>query len=66
MTAISHNTLATAQAAAEKFGVPHALGSTEDLVDHPDVDRVVVSVKITQHRELVTRAVEAGKAVFSE
>jgi predicted dehydrogenase len=66
LTAISHHDPEIAKAAAEKFGVPHALGSTEELVTHPEVDLVVVAVKVTRHRDLVTQAIEAGKAVFSE
>lgn len=66
ITAISHNRLEDAQAAAEKFGVEHALGSTEELVTHPDVDLVVVAVKVTQHKDLVSKAIDGGKAVFSE
>ena len=64
--AISHHDLETAKAAAAKFGVAHAFGSATELVAHPDVDLVVVSVKVLQHRELVTQAVLAGKPVFSE
>lgn len=66
IAAVSHNRLDVAQAAAAKYGVEHALGSTDELVAHPDVDLVVVAVKVLEHRDLVTRAIEAGKAVFSE
>ena len=66
LTAISHNRPEVAKAAAEKYGVPHALGSADELIGHPEVDLVVISVKVTHHRELVEKAVAAGKAVFSE
>ncbi|TFW24335.1 Gfo/Idh/MocA family protein [Duganella callida] len=66
ITALSHHEPATAQAAAQKFGVPHALASAEELVRHPEVDLVVVTVKVPQHHALVTQAIAAGKAVFSE
>jgi predicted dehydrogenase len=64
--AISHTQVGIARAAAEKFGVPHAFDTAEALVAHPDVDLVVVSVRVPQHERLVTLAIEAGKAVFSE
>ncbi|KQZ69191.1 oxidoreductase [Rhodanobacter sp. Root561] len=64
--AISHTQLDIAKAAAEKFGVPHAMDTSEALVAHPDVDLVVITVRVPQHRQLVTSAIEAGKAVFSE
>lgn len=64
--AISHTQPDVAKAAAEKFGVPHAFHATEALVTHPDVDLVVVTVRVPQHMQLVAQAIEAGKAVFSE
>jgi predicted dehydrogenase len=64
--AISHTQLDIAKAAADKFGVPHAFDTTEALVTHPNVDLVVVTVRVPQHQQLVTQAIEAGKAVFSE
>ena len=66
ITAVSHHDLATAQAAAQRFAVPHAFGSSDELVAHPDVDLVVVAVKVPRHAELVGQAIAAGKAVFSE
>ncbi len=66
LTAISHNNLDIATAAAGKFGVPYAMGTAEELVASPDVDLVVIAVKVTRHKELVTKAIAAGKAVFSE
>lgn len=64
--AISHTQAGTARAAADKFDVPHAFDTAEALVAHPEVDLVVVTVRVPQHARLVTLAIEAGKAVFSE
>lgn len=64
--AVSHHELAIARAAAQQFGVPHAFDSAADLVAHPEVDLVVVAVKVPRHLELVSLAIAAGKAVFSE
>ncbi|GGM43336.1 Gfo/Idh/MocA family protein [Promicromonospora citrea] len=66
LTAVSHHDHETAAAAARKYNVPHALSTASDLINHPDVDLVVVAVKVTRHEELVTSAIEAGKAVFCE
>ena len=66
ITAVSHNRRETAQAAALKFGADLGFGTTEELVNDPNVDLVVVTVKVPHHLELVTMALEAGKAVFSE
>ncbi|MFQ2588407.1 Gfo/Idh/MocA family protein [Aeromonas caviae] len=66
ITAVSHHDLPTAQAAAQNFGVPHAFASAAELVAHPEVDLVVVAVKVPHHADLVGQAIAAGKAVFSE
>jgi predicted dehydrogenase len=66
ITALSHHDLPTAQAAAQKFGVPNTFATAAELAAHPEVDLVVVAVKVPQHATLVGEAVAAGKAVFSE
>lgn len=65
LRAVSHHDPELAAAAARKHDVPYAL-NTADLISHPEVDLVVVAVKVTRHEELVTSAIEAGKAVFCE
>jgi predicted dehydrogenase len=66
LQAISHHRAEVAKAAAEKFDVPSYHLSSYELVTDPNIDLVVVAVKVTQHRELITQAIEAGKMVFSE
>ena len=66
LQAVSTSRQESADAAAEKFKAPLAFDNHEELVAHPDVDLVVVSVKVPFHRELVLAALEAGKAVFCE
>jgi len=66
LSAVSHSRIETAKASAEKFGFDYALSSSEDLVNHPEVDLVVVTVRVPEHLHLVTAALAAGKSVFSE
>ena len=66
LQAVSTSRRESADVAAEKFKVPLAFDNHQELVDHPDVDLVVVSVKVPHHHELVLAALEAGKAVFCE
>jgi predicted dehydrogenase len=66
ITAISNSDFEQAKRAAAKFGIPHALATTAELVEHPDVDLVIVTVRVTHHLELIAAAIKAGKAVFSE
>lgn len=56
----------TADATAQQFGVPHAFGDPSALIDHPDVDVVAVCVRVPAHRDLVLRAIAAGKHVYCE
>ena len=66
IVALSTTRQESADAAATAFGIPLAFSDYRDLVTHPDVDLVVVAVKVTHHQEIVNAALEAGKAVYSE
>ena len=66
ITAISNSDPEQARLAALKFGVANALTSTDDLLAHAAVDLVVVTVRVPHHLDVITKAIEAGKAVFSE
>src|SRR5437763_5475966 len=64
--ALSARTAEAARAAGEAFGVEAAFADHEQLVTQPDVDVVAVTVKVPHHRELVSAALAAGKAVYCE
>lgn len=66
ITALSTTRRESAEAAAAQFGVPHAFDNHHDLVAHPSVDLVAVTVKVPAHLELVTAAINAGKMVYCE
>ncbi|HEV2189145.1 MAG TPA: Gfo/Idh/MocA family oxidoreductase [Stellaceae bacterium] len=56
----------SAEAAAKHFGIPLAFADPEKLARHPDVDLVVVTVKVPDHYDPVMAAIEAGKHVYCE
>src|SRR5437868_5207283 len=64
--AVSAHSAESARAAGEAFGVSAAFSDHEQLVTQPDIDMVAVTVKVPHHRELVTAALAAGKAVYCE
>src|SRR5436190_7846221 len=64
--ALSAHSAESARAAGEAFGVSAVFSDHEQLVTRPDVDVVAVTVKVPNHRELVTAALAAGKAVYCE
>ncbi len=66
LAAVSTSSLASATAAAQAFGAPHAFDNAQDLVDCPAVALVVVAVKVPHHQQLVAAALAAGKTVYCE
>ncbi len=56
----------TAKASAVAFGVERAFHRFSDMAEHPEVDLIVVCVRVPGHRDLVMAALQAGKAVFCE
>src|SRR5258705_3585241 len=64
--ALSATSAEAADAAGEAFGVNAVFTDHEQLVIQPDIDVVVVTVKVPHHRELVSAALAAGKAVYCE
>src|SRR5437764_1744324 len=64
--ALSAHSEESAQAAGEVFGVSAVFSDHEQLVTQPNIDVVAVTVKAPQHRELVSAALAAGKAVYCE
>ncbi|MFE5096206.1 Gfo/Idh/MocA family oxidoreductase [Streptomyces sp. NPDC056638] len=66
LRALSASSTESARAAGEKYAVPLAFDSAEELVRSEEVDLVVVTVKVPHHLELIQPALEAGKMVFSE
>lgn len=66
ISAVATSSVASAQAAAEAYGVPRAFASVEELAQCEDVDLVVIAVKVPEHRDLVLTALGAGKPVLCE
>jgi predicted dehydrogenase len=56
----------TAKASAAAFGAEHAFHRFSDMAAHPDIDLIVVVVRVPGHRELVMAGLQAGKAVLCE
>jgi predicted dehydrogenase len=56
----------TARASAAAFGAPLAFHDIEEMAAHPEVDLVVVSVRLSGHHRLAIAALGAGKPVLCE
>ena len=67
VVAIADLVLERAQAAAEKFGIPHAYASVEELLaNEPDVDYIDVCTWTAAHAPVAIAAAKAGKHVLCE
>ncbi|MBQ8577723.1 MAG: Gfo/Idh/MocA family oxidoreductase [Clostridia bacterium] len=67
VVAIADIVLERAQAAAEKFGIPHAYASVEELLaNEPDVDYIDVCTWTAAHAPVAIAAAKAGKHVLCE
>src|ERR1700693_571640 len=56
----------TAQASAKAFNAELAFHDIDDMLAHPEIDMVVVCVRVPGHHDLVMKSLRAGKAVFCE
>ncbi|MFC5407013.1 Gfo/Idh/MocA family protein [Cohnella soli] len=66
VVAIASRTLEKARAAADKFAIPTAYGSYEQLLTDESIDAVYIPLPNHLHREWTIRAAEAGKHVLCE
>ncbi|HVW58063.1 MAG TPA: Gfo/Idh/MocA family oxidoreductase [Rhizobiaceae bacterium] len=66
VTAIASRDAEKAKALAERFGIPHAFGSYEELLASDEVDGVYIPLPTSQHAEWAVKAADAGKHVLVE
>ena len=64
--AVSTTRLDSAIASADRLGIELAFDTHRSLVSHPEVDLVVVAVKVPGHKQIVGDALAAGKMVYCE
>jgi predicted dehydrogenase len=64
--AVGARSQAAADAAAKAFGVPHAFGDVNAMIRDPQIDLVVIAVRVPSHHALVLEALRHGKHVFCE
>ena len=66
VVAIASGRLASAQAAADRFGVPHAYDDWEAMLDAHAVDLVCIATPTVLHAPQALRAIERGAHVLCE
>ncbi|MBB3132799.1 putative dehydrogenase [Rhizobium pisi] len=66
VTAIASRDLARAREMADRFSVPHAFGSYEEMLASDTIDAVYIPLPTSQHIEWSINAADAGKHVLCE
>lgn len=66
VTAIASRDLSKAREMADRFSVPHAFGSYEDMLASDLIDAVYIPLPTSQHVEWTIKAANAGKHVLCE
>ena len=66
ITAVATSRQETADETAKHFGIPHAFGDSNQMVQHPDVDLVSICVRVPFHHQMGMAALNAGKHLFCE
>jgi len=66
LVAVAGRSKEKADAFAEKYGVPRAYGSCEELAGDPDVEIVYVGTLHPVHKENVLTLLQGGKAILCE
>ena len=66
VTAIASRDIAKARAMADRFSVPHAFGSYEEMLASDVIDAVYIPLPTSQHVEWSIKAADAGKHVLCE
>ncbi len=66
LVALASRDLSKARAAAQKFGLPKAYGSYEELLADPEIDVIYNPMPNHQHVPWSIKALEAGKHVLCE
>jgi len=66
VTAIASRDLSRAREMADRFSVPHAFGSYEEMLASDTIDAVYIPLPTSQHVEWSIKAADAGKHVLCE
>ena len=66
LTAVCTTRQESAEESRQKFGARLAFDDYRKMLAHPDIDAVVVSLRVPSHYEITMAALNAGKHVYTE
>jgi predicted dehydrogenase len=64
--AVLNSSIESSKSAAEAFGIDKYYATPEELAQDPEIDTVIVSVKVPLHKRLITPALLQGKNAIVE
>jgi predicted dehydrogenase len=63
---VANTNYESAKRSCEAFQIPYAFHNAEALINSPEIDLIIVTVKVPHHFALVKAALESGKHVYCE
>ncbi|WP_019074878.1 Gfo/Idh/MocA family protein [Streptomyces hokutonensis] len=66
LSAVANTRAGVAARTAEQWGAAHSFTDPLELIEHPEVDLVAVSVQLPVREDLVAQVISAGKHVYCE
>lgn len=63
---VANTTYESAKRSSEAFQIPYAFHNADALINSPEIDLVIITVKVPYHFDLVKRTLESGKHVYCE
>lgn len=66
VVALADVDIASAKALAARYGIPFVSGSHTEVINHTDVDAVVICSPTDTHAKYIVEAARAGKHIFCE
>ena len=64
--AVANSSIESSKVAAETFGIDKYYGTAEELAQDPEINTVVISVKVPFHKRLIEPALLQGKNAIVE
>lgn len=66
ITSVCNRTMASGEAVAKQFGIPHVTDNWRDIVESPEIDAICIGTWPNLHGKVTIAALRAGKHVLTE
>jgi predicted dehydrogenase len=66
ITKVCTSSLATAEKACDRYGIPQAAANEDEIIYSPDIDVIDICTPNIYHYETLKKAIDAGKHIYCE